>query len=518
MVALTFARCADGGIFARHLNRRYPVFQSAIEKVESYFRLNQVVVRVRALYDENSHQIEAVFPNPIRLALISSTGIIDESGKGTSVPSLGLWKFAQNLNNSVFCADIQVVDPNIATADHLRNFFTKNIFDVIGLSMIPANIKNDLRTAAYLLKLQPRAKFVIGGISSQALVDLGIAEALGAMIVIGPGEAPMKGILESIAMARDPAFKSIDCGAENSGIIIREIPFEKSDLVHDGFYPKDTIYVHITNQCCHNCFWCSSPKSGPFYNTPGQAIREIKRMVADSKADIVIADNDFSFNSTRSLALCNLLIREGIANRKHCKSSVAGMTKELLDGLKRANFRRVAYGVESFDRAERQSLGKNFHDYQLRGVLEETLRLGIIPEINLIIFSPFATRDSVRKNLECCAEWSERGAHIFSTFGLYAVPGYLKKDLPYMQETIFYRGMKKEIVVPHLYEPAAEIKPIFNSVWNDYYDHQGLTALPNHAKSILKLKYVAQHLKLASLAKRFQQRFEVLRDERYVNV
>ncbi len=513
MVTVVFER-DKGGIVARRINRCYSVTTKAMAYAVNYMSKNGIN-RLLVKYDEKTGEIFSCHESFPRLALIPSFGIIEEEGL-SSVPSYALWHLALSLVNSLLC-DVQVIDPNIMSTNSFREYFSRNLYDVIGLSVIPANLENDLRIASALRLMQPKSRFVIGGINSHVLFQFDVDKALDAEIIVGSGEEPLKRILAS-TIKRTVNFDNIQY-MSSSFFEEGYPPVGGRDLVHDLCYVNDAVYVVIDNHCQHSCFWCSSPKNGPFFTSAYQVAGYLKNIIRNDCVNVVIADNDISFNSESSIELCQELIKQGVKNRKYCKSSLLGMNQMLLDELSRANFCKIAYGVESFDFKERQLLGKNIPDREVDDVLRNTIQQGIVPEINIILFSPFSSRSSLKKILEKSAYWLKKGAEIFCTLGLYAVPGFENNKVNYSIKRIDYPGLIKPVNIPYIYEIPSELRSMFENVAKKYrHDTSNSSKFPNNAKSVLKLKYASLEMGETVLADTFHEFFMKMKERVYINV
>ncbi len=509
---------------ARQINQEVVLPAIFWENAKKFFKRHPSIKRILTPSINGEFSEKEIICNPPRLLLISSYGILDEYVRTNLVPSYGVWKLAYYLSHSIKNLDVQVIDPNLLPISSIEKKLQQEKFNFIGFSVIPANLENDLRVISLVKKNQPQAIMIIGGIESHVLLDIDIQDIFDAFLIIGPGETALVNIIKKLNLEKSK-FKSLPKvifgkSAQKYELDENILPINKVDLIHKHSYKNSPICITITNQCRFSCFWCSSPKDGPFFKSSREVIEYIKkRRQKQLSKKIVFYDNDISYNPNFIMELCNLFIQEKILEPKHCKSSIIGMSNKLLKSLSKANFVRIAYGVESFDKNVRQIIGKDINDNLIETILNLTLEYNIIPEINLIIFSPGESLKSLKATLIEAANWLKRGALLSVTLGLYAVLGHINKRFNINYKHIFYDGMKKEVILPHIYTTSKQMSYIFKKTKQRYAATLNSKCPPhNHIKSLIKLKIISEIINLSEQKEIFDYYIAKFKDDEYISV
>ncbi|MCB9140357.1 MAG: hypothetical protein H6642_18635 [Caldilineaceae bacterium] len=454
--------------------------------------------------------------DPIPVVLVSSYGLLGNSKWTSSQPSEGIWVLAEWLSRVTPVVAPICIDPNLIHR-HQYDKIIEKLNDkspnfLFGFSVLPVNLENDAELICRSSRLAPQSFRVVGGIGSESLSmlpveggEFGLENALPVDIII-PGvaiyelveivTALYEGMIKTRNDLRDFTFDKShelykDAEADFTKAInwSREmarsqfIPFERSDMFHENSYKEankasyvgdsSTIVSVLTdNQCSQGCYFCASPKQRVFANTM-DASEHVKRKSIG--ADILAFNNNDLANDPRAtIELCNEMIRSNIAQPKHGKMRVVSYEPELIITLARANFVRIAVGIESFSEEVRNRLGKrSFTEEAITKTLDHLLAVGIRPEINLILFSPHESIESLRVTTCQAVEWVNKGATIYATFGLFATPnspGTMKWLRDKQQSNrIEYRavkkdGMTKTLFIPHQWRASSEIEAICSTI------------------------------------------------------
>lgn len=493
---------------ARQINQAIRLPSKIWQDIKIFLKNNPSINRIIIPVIDNKFSITEIICNPNRLLIVSSWGIIDEKNKATLMPSYGVWKLAYYLSRHLTNIDVQVIDPNLISYSAIKRKLQQEKFNFVGFSIIPANLKNDLKLISLFKNIQPEITVIIGGIESHVLQNTGILNALESILVIGAGETALVNIIKARLQnkkdSKSVARVIIGERVEKYNFDKNILPVDKVDLIHERFYQNISVHVTVTNQCRFSCFWCSSPKNGPFFKSPEEVIAHIEAQQLDKVSQIVFQDNDISYNADFMIELCDLLKQRGYLGQKHCKASIAGMSDRLLKALSLANFVRIAYGIESFDEEVRRILGKNIRSDYINSILNSTLKYNIIPEINLIVFSPAENLQSLRRTLSQAAIWLKRGTLLFVVFRLYAVLGHESDHFGIIYDNIYHDGMKNDINLPHTYVISKDIALVWQKVQENYMKElDARTQTPNHIKSLIKLKIISEFLGLTKQATTF---------------
>ena len=455
----------DGDPIARQVNNLVTFGQrgdSIVSAVVTRTRTRSIALPAGITPEQffDSPQISVV-PNPVPVILFSSYGLLNGSEWTSNQPSEGIYVIAEWLARKQVTAAPLCIDPNLASWTEvegiLRHYRGRAGPTILGFSALPVNLENDARLICRVKDLLPDSKVIVGGIGSESLLLLptrsgkrGIQHALPVDAVLtGSAVEELSELvgttwqqanpdedLSTLIPAQGPRqnnhelIKRLQESRENAHQLF--IPQTYSDLIHSRSYgdanaeslgvsAQRTVPVLVDNRCTQGCYFCASPKNQVF-----MSIEEAADHVAGkaSSADVLaFNDNDLSNDPEQTLRLCELMREKGVTQPKHGKMRVLGYNPQLIDALASAGFVRMTVGVESFSHLVRRRLGKaRFEDEAISSSLQHMLDVGITPEINLILFSPHETMDTLRETSTEALKWAERGALLYCTFGVFATP------------------------------------------------------------------------------------------------
>ncbi len=503
----------DGtNITARQINNAVPLSDQQIANLRSLFteskgaRVINVAPGSMAEFEQGNLTLENVVFNPANFIFVSSYGLLNDAKWTSNRPSEGMYVIAEDLTRNVPGATAMCLDPNMfGSLDEfiqaLSRFADDTPNTVIGFSVLPVNLRNDAKAICKVQEAFPNAIKVAGGIGSDSLDLLptksgkkGITHALPLELVIqGVSVLEMRAIADAIKQGEIRSKDDLATWADRynlkglydnvDGYLIQRrilqaretvkakfIPQNHRDIVHPRSYTeanKDAVEgrthsivdLLTDNQCEQGCSFCAVPK----YKVFASREEELAYILEVSRSGQILAfnNNDLANDPKKTIWLCEQMQQAGRNQPKHGKMRIISYKPDLIKALSDANFVRMAVGVESFSSEVRSRLSKkDFIDDAIRATLEEMIRLGIIPEINLMLFNQHDTIDTLRQTVVESLKWLEKGATIYATFGVFATPNspsvhrLLEQErLSVIQEKIhleeiYLPGMKEALLYP----------------------------------------------------------------------
>lgn len=462
----------------------------------------------------------------------TSLNILDEDDQPATSPSLGIWRLAYSAASKLPHVDVFVCDPNLGGIEVLAKTLNENKFDVIALSVILANIGSDVGLLELFKETQQESVVVLGGIDASSLKHVQFLEQCSAdYLVVGSGESFFEELLndpkaELVKLAslevRTGSLRSKPFEFDESNM-----PYGQGDLVHPYGYTSRTLYHKFSNACPETCFWCVSPKDGLVYKNPEDAVASLCRRYQQGRHEnISIVDNNISSHKSFMLRVCELLSRSEVAAvPKHAKSTINGTDDKLLNATASAGFVRISYGVESFDMQVRSHLGKTYTNANIVQCLSKTVAVGIRPEINLILCSPYETMTSLANTLNEAAHWvSVYNCFLLGILGLYCTVGTVRypADLKIIQKSFTYDD-NNQGHLPWIFEPGKEVYDLYFNALRLYNEEvlflRARTGRPvsNHIKSLLKCLVLSREMQL-DCVELFLYAIEKQRHDEYVHV
>ena len=523
--AITIQRNAhsSSGLLARQLNSQLNLEHKVLQQVLHFFDDNKhhsLTIPAEAVnsFVSGNLDLESVILNPVHLFFLSSYGLLNGSMWTSNVPSDGMWTLSDWVARYTPQATVLCVDPNMftsfdAVADKIVELTPEGALPMLGFSLLPVNLQNDLMLISQLKQRFPSSTFMAGGIGSDSLSliptksgKVGIEHASPIDFVI-PGVA----VLElSILLQYMYLVESSDYNSELSDFMATSflslythenwdevstklmqsrtsaknnfIPIGFNDLVHSTSYAEANAQAVIgdttgsttlltDNRCDQNCSYCAVPKSQMF-DTKEQELDYI--LSSGRGADIIsFNNNDLANFPDKTIWLCEQMYEQGLHQPKHGKMRIVSFNESLIRALAKANFKRIAVGVESFDDVVRGRLSKpDFGTNDIQDSLELMLRLGITPEINIIAFNQFDTLSSLEFTTRQLIDWVDMGATAYVTFGTFATlnsPSILKllrknkidvlQKKVHMQE-VHFDGMSDALLFPTQWKTSEEVEEV----------------------------------------------------------
>jgi len=319
-------------------------------------------------------------------------------------PPLGVWRLAGVLTAAGYHAE--VFDPNCCTAPPqraLERVLARRCWDLIGISTTGMTLRFDLELAHQARRLAPKALIIAGGMEATFRPELMFALGPFDRVVLGEGERPLlqlaarmragaelhgiAGIAERLSDGR--LQRAVQRALDQSELrqAILQTPYERMPyraywerLEHAysvGALPSKaareaslaeirSVRLITLNYCPMACSFCSATN---FLHEAQGSVAAVARLdVADCMhmlqrivtahpgvRTIIFQDDIFAFTKDRRvLPLCEAIV--------HAKQSgelppalqfistnrIDAMSAERLTAMRRAGFRVLGFGIESF--------------------------------------------------------------------------------------------------------------------------------------------------------------------------
>ncbi|HVW68312.1 MAG TPA: radical SAM protein [Steroidobacteraceae bacterium] len=383
-------------------------------------------------------------------------------------PPLGVWRLAGALESAGFRA--KVFDPNCcpgAPQQALERELRARRWDVVGVSTTGMTLRFDLELAHLVRRVAPEVLIVAGGMEATFRPELMFELGPFDLVVLGEGERPLQelltrmrtgappgGVAGTAERAADGRLISLPQRALNRQELreaIFSIPYERmpyaaywerlESAYRVGALPsKAAREAHLAeirsvrlitlNYCPMGCTFCSATN---FLHEAQGSVASIARLDADEclvmierivaahprVRTIIFQDDIFCYTrDQRILPLC-----EGIATAKRTgripahlqfisTNRIDAMSPERLTAMRRAGFRVLGFGIESFSRRVLEEFNKAQIHRHIEPMLSTALDLGVTPFLDLILSSPRASLADVAETLREGFRWLQRGCEI----------------------------------------------------------------------------------------------------------
>ena len=383
-------------------------------------------------------------------------------------PPLGVWRLAGVLEAAG--VNVRVFDPNCCAGppEHaLERELLACAWDVIGISTTGMTLRFDLELAHLARRMAPQALLIAGGMEATFRPDLLFELAPFDLIVLGEGErpllelvsrlrsgAPLQGIAGTAARSADGRLltlpqRALDAAGLREAVF--HIPYgrmpyraywERLETAYRlGSLPTKaarearlaeirSVRLITLNYCPMGCTFCSATN---FLHQAQGSVASIARLDADdclrmlerivgahpAVRTIIFQDDIFVFTRDRRiLPLCEAIVAAKQSGTLPSElqfistNRIDALSPERLAAMRRAGFRVLGFGIESFSRA---MLGE-FNKTQIHAHIEPTLtaarELGITPFLDIILTSPQATLADLAVTLRGAWRWLQQGCEV----------------------------------------------------------------------------------------------------------
>jgi radical SAM superfamily enzyme YgiQ (UPF0313 family) len=383
-------------------------------------------------------------------------------------PPLGVWRLAGVLRSAG--VETKVFDPNCceeAPQRALERELMSGGWDVVGVSTTGMTLRFDLELAHIVRRVAPRSLIVAGGMEAtfrpQLMFDLGPFD----LIVLGEGERPLLDLMERLRTGqplggiagtaergRDGNILSLPQRAlsqEELRDAIYSTPYESmpysaywerlESAYRIGALPSKaarearlaeirSVRLITLNYCPMGCTFCSATN---FLHAAQGSVASISRLEAAEcmhmierivaahprVRTIIFQDDIFTFTRDRRiLPLCDSIVeaKRGGQIPAHLQfistNRIDAMTEERLSAMRRAGFRVLGFGIESFSQKVLGEFNKAQIHRHIEPMLYAALATGVTPFLDLILSSPHATLADVAETLREAYRWLREGCEI----------------------------------------------------------------------------------------------------------
>ena len=383
-------------------------------------------------------------------------------------PPLGVWRLAGVL--AAEGVDVKVFDPNCCVGSPeraLEREILRDAWDVIGMSTTGMTLRFDLELAHLARRLAPKAVIVAGGMEATFKPELMFELGPFDYVVLGEGERPLlefaarlrsqqplggiMGTVErlpngSLRRLPQPALNHEQLRAAIFATPYESMPYEAywgrlEAAYRVGALPTKaareaslaeirSVRLITLNYCPMGCTFCSSTN---FLHEAQGGVAAIARLEAEEcmamierivaahprVRTIIFQDDIFVFTKDRRvLPLCDAIVaakqRGAIPQELQFISTnrIDAMSQERLIAMRRAGFRVLGFGIESFSRSVLEEFNKGQIHRHIEPMLTAALELGITPFLDLILSSPRASLQDVAETLREAYRWLRQGCEI----------------------------------------------------------------------------------------------------------
>jgi radical SAM superfamily enzyme YgiQ (UPF0313 family) len=384
-------------------------------------------------------------------------------------PPLGVWRLAGVLTASGLDAD--VFDPNcseLAPELAFQRMLSTTDWTAIGFSTTGMTLPYDLALAHLARSIKPDACLIAGGMEATFDPQTILRLAPFDLVVLGEGEEPLRALADRLRSGSDlrgipgTAWRGPDGQVQKHARpaltrdalrdAIAATPYER--MPYAQYWRRlETSYrignlpikaerearlaeirsarLITLNYCPMGCTFCSSTNF--LHAAQGGQTARLARLDEDETLamvqrivrahptvrTIIFQDDIFVFTQDRRiLPLCDAIVaakakRELPADLQFISTNrIDAMTPERLAAMRKAGFRVLGFGIESFAIDILREFNKAQIHPHIQPMLNEALRLGITPFLDMILTSPRCRVEDLAENIRQAYGWITAGCEV----------------------------------------------------------------------------------------------------------
>ena len=335
---------------------------------------------------------------------------------GLSVPPLGLAYIAASLRKQGH--DVEILDAYALRwswskmSQHLKNIFV----DVIGFTVMTPMLDTVVKATRIV---RSSCRFLVVGGPHPTAVKHDVFEDLPDIdyAVVGEGEQVICDLLDYLYEHDGTSHveKKLPNGVVAKGIPfvpastpdVHKISFPSRDLLpqrhyHYLFATKPGFATMISSRGCpFRCSFCDKSVGGSRWRARSAVdiVNEMESLQNGNIGFINFYDDNFLLSRSRVIAICEEIMRRNLHVEWKCEGRVDSVDLELLQIMRRAGCRVIAYGVESGNAQSLEILRKDITVEQSVTAFQLTKEAGIRSLAYMILGVPGESSADVEKSI-----------------------------------------------------------------------------------------------------------------------
>lgn len=442
------------------------------------------------------------------ILLIGPQTELSSAERSFMAPALGVIRLAGYMNHNGHHAEH--FEPNLrmltGEGETLEECLQRKKWDIIGFSILEETFIHDIKNMHLADSICPEAIFMAGGIEAQFNYQTVLDKTPCNIVIISEGEKSLLNVANGVPLNKIPGivFKNNSLPLDQqtfdlatSAIEWEKLPYEKywdyyvkrygNTITEEKIREIHTVRVFGRNRCPIGCKFCSSTNQitwGSDQKVPvisaseDTLIHNIKRIVASHPRvkTIYLTDDDFCINKAAVIKFCQKIIEadfKDLSFMSFCRASDA--SDEMFSWMKKAGFRRLNVGIESFSQEILHDMGKRCTPKQNHDCLKLAKKHGIPVFFNLIITTPNSTLEQVEESIKETFEYAgDSFFHFGVTLGIKPLKGsaYFEEYSDYRTRIVPIENTRHHIKYDDLiYASDQRVKFLQLKYWNELDDY-----------------------------------------------
>ena len=327
----------------------------------------------------------------MKVLLVGPQSRKEDAERSFMAPALGVVRMAGFLNANGH--EVKSIDPNLhmltGKGASLAEELAGTDWDFIGFSILEETIIKDIENIYLAHRLCPKAVLVAGGIEAQFNYQTVLDKSPCTYVILSEGEVPLLKLVNGDPIHEIPGIvfksKAQPLSQELFNDATSLIEWEKNTYedywdyylskygdtaTEENLKEIHTVRVFSRNRCPIGCKFCSSTNQitwgseepVPVISATEENLIETVQRIKDSHPrvrTIYLTDDDFCINKRSVIRFCERVIERDFGDLTFmCFARASDLTEEVCEWMKKANFRRLNVGIESFSETVLDEMGK----------------------------------------------------------------------------------------------------------------------------------------------------------------
>jgi anaerobic magnesium-protoporphyrin IX monomethyl ester cyclase len=324
---------------------------------------------------------------------------------GCPVLPTGIGYVAQAIENAGF--DYNICDVNLQTHDQIAQLIRDTKPKYVGLGTMTYEVEKNYQLLNSIRNVAPNATIILGGPHAIAAGKQIFQECYAIDVVIqGEGEESLVKLLKKVPLNVIPGIltkDSQDVVITKEFLNIDNISFPKYNKFELAKY-GNTMQIASSRGCVYQCSFCGAPK---FLGNKWRAFK-VERMIEEFEywyrrgfKQFYFSDSLFALDKKRVIDFCRYIVDSGYNDTMFTADGLRAdhLTFEILQHMKKANFKSLIIGVESVNDETLDFFKKGASFSQIDNAISIADSLGFYITIYLIIGAPKEAYNDVIKSI-----------------------------------------------------------------------------------------------------------------------
>jgi radical SAM superfamily enzyme YgiQ (UPF0313 family) len=326
--------------------------------------------------------------------------------------------------------------------------------DIVGIYCCTAYLLDAFKTAELVKKMDKKIVVIAGGPHIFIYPKETILNPHIDFCVYGEGEIAFKELVECLSTGGNPEKISGIITKDNLSLehIIQRIDdLDSLPFPHRKFldYKKYNSFITHSNPittlissrgCVFNCYYCNNieRQEKVRMRSPENVVDEIEEVVRMGVKDILIFDENFTFNIKRVIDICDEIGKRKLKIRWHCRSRAdMNLDESALKRMKEAGCRMIQFGIETGTQRLQKIINKNLNLENVRKMIKMAKGAGILTYGNFMVGLPTETQEEMMESIS----FAKKSGLDYAPFGIFM-------PLP---ESVFYKMALKDGIIKNDY-------------------------------------------------------------------